>query len=164
MKSPCSRCQPLHRLPDRRHVRRQQWDLYPSDQPRTSLGAALFGRMDFHGWLGRFPSCAGIQIQAMPRGSHRKTEAPFSPRVFKGDYGPRDWSFAVFPDSPITRSTRSCCGRTFNYSWLHWSPQQRTRAQRSRDAWMKDSMRAMGGLGAHNRYVHLFLNGLYWGI
>src|ERR1044072_776054 len=29
---------------------------------------------------------------------------------------------------------------------------------------MKDSMRAMGGLAGHNRYVHLFINGLYWGV
>jgi hypothetical protein len=29
---------------------------------------------------------------------------------------------------------------------------------------MKDSHRAMGWLAAHNRYVHLFLDGLYWGV
>jgi hypothetical protein len=29
---------------------------------------------------------------------------------------------------------------------------------------MKDSQRAMGWPSAHNRYVHLFLHGLYWGV
>jgi len=29
---------------------------------------------------------------------------------------------------------------------------------------MKDSQRAMGWLASHNRYVHLYINGLYWGI
>ena len=58
----------------------------------------------------------------------------------------------------------------FNSSWRHWSDTagqglgafQRTRAVRTRDAWMKDSVREMGGLASHNRFVHLYLNGLYW--
>jgi hypothetical protein len=29
---------------------------------------------------------------------------------------------------------------------------------------MKDSQRAMGWVAGHNRYLHLFLNGLYWGV
>jgi hypothetical protein len=52
----------------------------------------------------------------------------------------------------------------YNNSWVHWDPAARQRAQRTRDAWMKDSHRAMGWLAAHNRYVHLFLHGLYWGV
>ena len=28
---------------------------------------------------------------------------------------------------------------------------------------MKNSMRDMGGLASHNRFVHVYLNGLYWG-
>jgi len=33
-----------------------------------------------------------------------------------------------------------------------------------RDTWVKDTMREMGHLAARNRFVHLYLNGLYWGV
>jgi len=52
----------------------------------------------------------------------------------------------------------------YNNSWVHWDAAARLRAQRTRDAWMKDSHREMGWVAAHNRYVHLFLQGLYWGV
>ncbi|HXG49699.1 MAG TPA: lamin tail domain-containing protein, partial [Methylomirabilota bacterium] len=33
-----------------------------------------------------------------------------------------------------------------------------------RDVWVKDSFREMGWLSSRSRYVHLYLNGLYWGL
>ena len=33
-----------------------------------------------------------------------------------------------------------------------------------RDAWMKDSFRAMGWSASRSQFVHLYLNGLYWGL
>ncbi|MBI5384840.1 MAG: lamin tail domain-containing protein [Verrucomicrobia bacterium] len=33
-----------------------------------------------------------------------------------------------------------------------------------RDAWVKDSFRAMGWTSSRSQYVHLYLNGLYWGL
>lgn len=33
-----------------------------------------------------------------------------------------------------------------------------------RDAWVKDSFRAMGWAASRSQYVHLYLNGLYWGL
>lgn len=33
-----------------------------------------------------------------------------------------------------------------------------------RDAWVKDSFGAMGWLASRSQYVHLYLNGLYWGL
>lgn len=33
-----------------------------------------------------------------------------------------------------------------------------------RDAWVKDSFRAMGWTASRSQYVHLYLNGLYWGL
>ena len=33
-----------------------------------------------------------------------------------------------------------------------------------RDAWVKDSFRAMGGNASRSQYVHLYINGLYWGL
>ena len=33
-----------------------------------------------------------------------------------------------------------------------------------RDAWVKDSFRAMGWTASRSQYVHLYINGLYWGL
>lgn len=107
---------------------------------------------------------AGIQIQGNAARQPIKTpKHPFR-LVFKGDYGPKNLEYRMFPDSPADVFDTLILRADFNYSWLHWNGIQRIRAQRTRDAWMKDSMRAMGGLASHNRYVHLYINGLYWGI
>ncbi len=83
---------------------------------------------------------------------------------FKGDYGPSNLKYKLFHDSPREEFDSVNLRMDYNFSWLHPDSGQRGRAQRTRDAWMKDSMRAMGGLAGHNRYVHLFINGLYWGV
>lgn len=84
--------------------------------------------------------------------------------VFKEQYGAGKLSYAVFPDSPVKKFDTLVLRADYNNSWIHWDAAARPRAQRTRDAWTKDSHRAMGWVAAHNRYVHLFLNGLYWGV
>jgi hypothetical protein len=72
--------------------------------------------------------------------------------------------YPLFPGLPITTFDTVNLRADFNFSWLHWSDVQRPRGQRTRDAFIKDCLRDMGSLSTHNRYVHLYLNGLYWGI
>lgn len=111
-----------------------------------------------------FQTAAGVQIQGnAAREPHKQPKHPLR-LVFKGDYGPTRLEFPLFPDAPAEDFDTLILRADFNFSWLHWLPGQRVRAQRTRDAWSKDSMRAMGGVATHNRYVHLFINGLYWGI
>ena len=90
---------------------------------------------------------------------------------FRGDFGPATLQYRVFEDSPVEEFDDLLLRPDFNSSWRHWSDTagqslgafQRTRATRTRDAWMKDAMRDIGGLASHNRFCHLYLNGLYWG-
>jgi hypothetical protein len=84
--------------------------------------------------------------------------------VFKEKYGATKLHYQIFPDSPLKKFDTLILRGDYNNSWIHWDPAQRPRAQRTRDAWMKDSHRAMGWVAGHNRYVHLFLGGLYWGV
>jgi hypothetical protein len=84
--------------------------------------------------------------------------------LFKEQYGASKLHYQVFPDSSLKKFDTLVLRADYNNSWIHWDPQARVRAQRTRDAWMKDSHRAMGWVAPHNRYVHLFLNGLYWGV
>jgi len=90
---------------------------------------------------------------------------------FRTDFGPTTLQYRLFEDSPVEEFDDVLLRPDFNSSWRHWSDTagqglgafQRTRATRTRDAWMKDAMRAMGGVASHNRFCHLYLNGLYWG-
>jgi hypothetical protein len=106
----------------------------------------------------------GLQIQG--NASREPLKQPKHPlkMQFKGDYGPANLNYKLFHDSPRDEFDSVNIRVDFNFSWLHWDGNQRLRGQRTRDAWMKDSMRALGGLASHNRYAHLFINGLYWGV
>ena len=107
---------------------------------------------------------AGVQIQG--NAAREPVKSPKHPMrvVFKGDYGPASLSYKVFPDSPVTKFDTLILRADFNFSWIHWDSHQRSLCQKTRDAWMKDTMRAMGGMASHNRDTHLFINGVYWGI
>jgi hypothetical protein len=107
---------------------------------------------------------AGLQIQGNAAREPQKQPKHPMRVTFKGDYGPSRLEYKMFPDSPVRDFDTLILRADFNFSWLHWSPAQRPRGQRTRDSWTKDTMRDMGGLASHNRYVNLYINGLYWGV
>lgn len=89
---------------------------------------------------------------------------------FRGDFGESKLEYRLFPDSPADEFDDLVLRPDFNGSWRHWSDSaggsgdfQRTRATRTRDAWIKHTQRDMGNAASHTRFFHLFLNGLYWG-
>lgn len=83
---------------------------------------------------------------------------------FKGDFGADDLDYQLFPDSPVHKLDDLVLRADYNSSWLHGDGgTQRPKGTRQRDAWTKDTFRAMGGAAGHHRYVNLFINGLYWG-
>jgi hypothetical protein len=106
----------------------------------------------------------GIRIQG---GWNRRPEE--SPKhsfriVFKKKYGAGKLHAAIFgKDGPKEFDSlilRSGC----NNSWLHWSGVERRRGELIRDQWMRDTLREIGQPSAAGMFVHLYLNGLYWGI
>lgn len=84
---------------------------------------------------------------------------------FKGEYGPTKLDFPLFSEpEAATRFNALVLRANFNYTWLHWSPTERKAAKYVQDSWGKDTQLAMGHPSAHNAFVHLFLNGIYWGL
>jgi hypothetical protein len=91
---------------------------------------------------------------------------------FKGDYGAANLDYQLFPDSPVTKLDDIILRGDYNSSWTHWdgsstlgaSGGQRARGTRLRDAFCKDTFRAMGRVAGHHRYVNLFIDGVYWGV
>jgi hypothetical protein len=51
-----------------------------------------------------------------------------------------------------------------NMTWIHPEVSQRTRADYIRDRFTSDLQLALGSLAPRGRFVHLYLNGLYWGL
>ena len=120
-------------------------------------------------WIGTngasgFQIDCGFRIQGNTGRRPDKTPKHSFRLVFKKTYGPGKLRFPVFPDSPVDRFDSLVLRADYNNAWTHWKPEDNERAQRIRDAWLKDTHRAMGYPAVHNRYVHLYLNGLYWGI
>jgi hypothetical protein len=48
--------------------------------------------------------------------------------------------------------------------WIQGRPTQRDVAQYTRDQFVSDIQNATSGYAPHGRHVHLYLNGLYWGL
>ncbi|WP_165108775.1 lamin tail domain-containing protein [Limisphaera ngatamarikiensis] len=119
-----------------------------------------------------FATTAGIEAHGNASREPSKNPKHGFKLNFRGDFGPAALEYPVFPESPVKRFDDLVLRPDFNTSWRHWSDSpnngagayQRSRASRFRDAWIKQAFRDMGQVASHNRYVHLFLNGLYWGV
>lgn len=84
--------------------------------------------------------------------------------LFKEMYGPTRLKRKLFPDSDL-ESINTLVIDGLLYSWLHpWDEKQRQTSLYFRDQLASDMQNEMGGLSFHGRYVHLYLNGLYWGV
>jgi hypothetical protein len=106
----------------------------------------------------------GIRIQG---GWNRRPEE--SPKhafrlVFNKRYGAGQLNYPLFGDTGVREFETLILRAGCNNSWLHWSGEERRRGDYIRDQWMRETLAAMGHLSARGLFVHLYLNGLYWGI
>ena len=106
----------------------------------------------------------GVRIQGADS-TLRWNAAKLSLRLlFKRDYGSATLEAPVFADSDVASFNTLVLDAHYNFTWVQISPGQRRRAQYLRDAYTSDLQIAVGSLAPHSRFVHLYLNGLYWGI
>ncbi|MEW5850134.1 MAG: CotH kinase family protein [Myxococcota bacterium] len=92
---------------------------------------------------------------------------------FRSEYGESKLDFPVFSTSSPTLANRDAA-RKFdllllrnggNRSWPYFSSDQRADADYVNDEFARIAFRDMGHLAPHGGvYVHLYLNGLYWGL
>ncbi|MCA9212096.1 MAG: tandem-95 repeat protein [Planctomycetales bacterium] len=111
---------------------------------------------------------SGIRIMG---GSSRQPDIPkHSFRLeFREAYGAGKLEYPLFDNDPfaagVTDSFDELVVRVgFNNSWMHRHYYQSLRGEQPRDQWVRDMHMAMGNPGARGHYVHVYLNGLYWGI
>ena len=84
--------------------------------------------------------------------------------VFKEQYGPKTLQYPVFGDDAPSKFDQLVLRCHFGNSWQHWDETSRVRAQYTRDVWARRMQRRMGHTSVDALYVHLFLNGMYWGL
>ncbi|MCZ6792713.1 MAG: lamin tail domain-containing protein, partial [Planctomycetota bacterium] len=112
----------------------------------------------------------GFQINCGVRihgGASRRPER--SPKhsirlLFKGAYGPTKLRFPFLEGSPVATFDTLVFRANYNNSWIHWDSGQRRRGTMIRDQWARDTQLAMSGVAPRGTYVHMYLNGLYWGV
>ena len=108
---------------------------------------------------------AGLRIQGaagrweyMPKHSFRL--------FFKEAYGNAKLPYKLFPDSHVasfdTLVLRAGSDRSYAGHPADMGDHRLTTY--TRDEWLRASQIAISGVGAHGSFVHLYLNGLYWGL
>ncbi|SVC71238.1 uncharacterized protein METZ01_LOCUS324092, partial [marine metagenome] len=115
---------------------------------------------------------SGIQMHGNSSRNHGFT--PKNPmRVeFKSKYGDSKLRYKVFNDSDRDSFDQVLLRPCSTDSWpvragnhvlgvQRWHPDHGTYM---RDQYMRNLQREMGGYGPYGRYVHLYLDGLYWGV
>ncbi len=140
--------------------------LYPSasETVKTDLTKACSLEMLLPDGTTAFATTCGIDLHGnASRAPYKNPKHGFTLK-FKGDYGAGVLDYDVFTDSPVPKHDKLVLRADFNYSWRHQDTAgQRPFGMRARDAWCKDTFRAMGRPCGHHRYVNLFINGIYWG-
>ncbi|MFO7656967.1 MAG: lamin tail domain-containing protein [Bacteroidales bacterium] len=84
--------------------------------------------------------------------------------VFRAEYGPSRLNYPLFGDGFAQSFNNLALRAGFGLSWVHHSNVERVKGQLQRDIWTKDAQRAMGHNSSNSIYVHLYINGIYWGV
>ena len=104
----------------------------------------------------------GIRIHGGYFRQHNATKKHSFRLLFKGIYGPTKLQFPLFGkeavDSFETIVLRA--GANDGYSWNAAGYTE----QYTRDEFGRSLQRATGNAGAHGTFVHLYINGIYWGL
>jgi len=107
----------------------------------------------------------GLRLQGGASRQPRKAPKHSLSLRFRGGYGPGQLRYELFEGSTVERFNSLQLRAMYNNSWIHWDSGQRRRGSMIRDQWMRDTLLEMGEPGGgRGTYVHLYLNGLYWGV
>ena len=87
---------------------------------------------------------------------------------FRGRYGLSTLNYPMFDrpghESPGNNRFATLILRSTDDSWLSHQQSVRNNAQYVRDQWARETELAMGRISSRGRFVHVCLNGLYWGV
>ena len=84
--------------------------------------------------------------------------------MFKGGYGPSKLNYPLFGKGAVESFDTLILRAGFNNAWHRHQSTEENQAQFIRDEWIRQSQLDMGRAGLHGTFVHLYVNGLYWGL
>ena len=115
----------------------------------------------FNGASG-FTATAGIRISGNE--SRKEGWKKHSLRLnFRARYGDAVLKTRIFEQSGGDQFSTLVL-RSTDDSWVTHDSDVRKNAQYIRDQWARDTHRSMGSVAARGRFVHVAINGLYWGV
>ncbi|MCP4261172.1 MAG: hypothetical protein GY774_27245 [Planctomycetes bacterium] len=109
-----------------------------------------------------FQVSCGIRIQGGWFRSHNGTRKHSFRLLFKGIYGPTKLQYPLFGED-ATESFDTIVLRAGANDGYSWSAARYTE-QYTRDEFGRELQRATGNASAHGIFVHLYINGIYWGL
>ena len=106
---------------------------------------------------------AGVRVQG---GVGRWEQVPkHSLRLFfRQYYGPARLDYPLFPNSAVDSFNTLTLRAGANRSFAGTPPEEVEETTYARDEWARRSQSEMSGVGSHGMFVHLVLNGMYWGL
>ena len=107
----------------------------------------------------------GIEVQGSSSSSPEwRSQLSFQLKFTK-EHGPAEFDYPVFADSSVESFDTLILDSGNQYS-INGKGGDTTKVhdQELRDPFVSDLQTAMGGLSVHTRKVHVYLNGLYWGL
>lgn len=84
--------------------------------------------------------------------------------MFKRQYGSSTLKYPLFENSAVDEFDTLNLRGNYNDSWHHYESRNVGERNFIRDEYSRRSQLATGELSSHGRFVHLYLNGLYWGL
>jgi len=115
-----------------------------------------------------FQANAGVQIVGGGIGgtsADRWKSYKLSMRLlFKTIYGPGNIEHDIYGEGATDHFDTLVLDAHLNHTWTHPTVDQQTTARFLTDTFVSDAQNAMGGSGPHSQFVHLYLNGVYWGM
>ncbi|MCW1925789.1 chitobiase/beta-hexosaminidase C-terminal domain-containing protein [Luteolibacter arcticus] len=109
---------------------------------------------------------AGLRVHGGASRYHTKSPKKAFRLAFRGEYGEGRLRVPIFSNegTPLADFNGLILRANFNNSWISLTSSERDRALAFQDQWMRDTQLAMHGMGSRGNLVHLYINGIYWGI
>jgi len=114
--------------------------------------------------LDEFQIDCGLQIHGGASRLPDKTPKHSFRLHFRSEYGDSKLKYPIFGEDAVSSFNSIVLRANYGNTWLHRSASERNHAQLIHDTWGKDTQLDMGQASGHGIFVHLYLNGSYWGI
>jgi hypothetical protein len=106
----------------------------------------------------------GVRVQGGSSTTNWKSPKLSLRIAFKAAFGPKKLRFSLFDDGTVDEFDTLVLDAHLNDTFIEPEPSRRESAQYVRDLFVADLQRATGSPAPRGFFVHLYLDGLYWGV